>query len=852
MAKSMNNPDSSTRRQFFIDAARRSGSAGLAAALLASVERASAIEADPGSSYLDAEHVVILMQENRSFDHSYGTLQGVRGFNDPRAVTLPNQNPVWLQTNAAGETYAPFRLNIRETNATWLGSLPHSWRDQTDARNHGNHDKWLDAKPSGRKECAGMPFTLGYYDRNDLPFYYALADAFTICDQNFCSSLTGTTPNRLYLWTGTIREQQNAASAANVRNSDVDYGSTVKWATFPERLEDAGVSWKIYQNELSLVSGFTGEEDAWLSNFTDNPIEWFEQFHVFYSPSFRKFAKKAVVTLPEEIAELNRKAATADSTEAARIARERRSKERLLELITDALAKFPEDGFAKLSPRERNLHEKAFTTNSADPAYRELATLRYRDGNTTRQMSAPKGDVLHQFREDVRQGKLPTVSWLVPPENFSDHPGAPWYGSWMVSEVLNILTQNPEVWKKTIFILTYDENDGYFDHVPPFAAPDPARPETGKTSAGIDAGVEYWSLERDLEKRSKAEARGSSIGLGFRVPMVVASPWSRGGFVCSQVFDHTSVLQLLEKVISHKTGKEVREGNISAWRRAVCGDLSAAFYTPTAVTTKSLVYAKRDEVLESIHRAQFQRLPAGYRKLTAADVDACRKDRHSVSWMPRQETGVRPSVPVPYQLYASGKLSGDRKAVELAMEAQNEFFGAISVGSPFHVYAPRGFRQDPNLRTRAYAVGAGKQLTDAWALDGFENGVYHLCVCGPNGFLREIVGNAEDPLIDVHCEYDRKPQAKPTGDLAVIITNRDPQRSHAFQIVDHAYKRPAIAAVVKPASQRTTVLRLSKSFFWYDFTVRVDGFATYARRCAGRVETGKLGFSDPAMGNVTE
>jgi phospholipase C len=270
------------------------------------------------------------------------------------------------------------------------------------------------------------------------------------------------------------------------------------------------------------------------------------------------------------------------------------------------------------------------------------------------------------------------------------------------------------------------------------------------------------------------------------------------------------------------------------------------------VTTKSLVYPKRDEVLESIHKAQFQRLPAGYRKLTAADVDACRKDRRSVSWMPRQETGVRPSVPVPYQLYASGKLSGDRKAVELAMEAQNEFFGAKSAGSPFHVYAPRGFRQDPNLRTRAYAVEAGKQLTDAWALDGFENGVYHLCVCGPNGFLREITGSAEDPLIDVHCEYDRKPQAKPTGDLAVTVTNRDPHRSHAFQIVDHAYKRPAVDAVVKPGSQRTTVLRLSKSFFWYDFTVRVAGFETYARRCAGRVETGKLGFSDPAMGNVTE
>src|ERR1044071_8471336 len=99
-----------TRRQFFAQAAELSG-AGLAAALLASVERASAIPADPGSTYLDAEHVVVLMQENRSFDHAFGTLRGVRGFNDPRAVTQPNRNPVWLQTTAAGDTYAPLRLH---------------------------------------------------------------------------------------------------------------------------------------------------------------------------------------------------------------------------------------------------------------------------------------------------------------------------------------------------------------------------------------------------------------------------------------------------------------------------------------------------------------------------------------------------------------------------------------------------------------------------------------------------------------------------------------------------------------------------------------------------------------------
>ncbi len=88
----------------------------------------------------------------------------------------------------------------------------------------------------------------------------------------------------------------------------------------------------------------------------------------------------------------------------------------------------------------------------------------------------PAGDLFYQFRSDVENGKLPTVSWLASPQNFSDHPSAPWYGAWYVSEVMDILTKNPEVWKKTIFIVTYDENDGYYDHVPRSPSPTATNP----------------------------------------------------------------------------------------------------------------------------------------------------------------------------------------------------------------------------------------------------------------------------------------------------------------------------------------------------------------------------------------
>src|SRR5215470_15908296 len=276
-----------TRRDFLKQAAMASASAGFSDLLLPSIARAAQIDPKEGSSYLDGEHVVILMQENRSFDHSFGTLRGVRGFNDPRAIRLPNKNPVWLQTNAEGETYAPFRLNIKDTNATWMGSLPHSWTNQMDARNGGRYDRWLDTKRSGHKEYAAMPLTMGFYSREDIPFYYALADAFTICDQHFCSSLTGTTPNRLYFWTGTIRQDQHEDSYANVWNENVDFGTQVYWKSFPERLEENGIPWKIYQNEISMPMGLSDDEDAWLANFGDSPLQWFQQYNVQFSDKYR-------------------------------------------------------------------------------------------------------------------------------------------------------------------------------------------------------------------------------------------------------------------------------------------------------------------------------------------------------------------------------------------------------------------------------------------------------------------------------------------------------------------------------------------------------------------------------------
>jgi phospholipase C len=834
-----------TRREFLKKAAMLGAGASLTTGLPHSIAKALAINPAVGSTFLDAEHIVILMQENRSFDHCYGSLQGVRGFNDPRAITLPNKLPVWMQTNEAGETYTPFRLNIKDTNATWMGSLPHSWTDQVDALNKGRMDKWLLAKKSGHKEYKHMPLTMGHYTREDIPFYYALADAFTVCDQHFCSSLTGTTPNRSYLWTGTVREKQSGDAYANVRNENMDYDKLARWKTFPERLEEAGVSWKIYQNELSVGVGFEDEEDSWLSNFTDNPIEWFEQYHVKFHPAYRVSLPRQIEKLTAEKTTLETQLGSAGTVNPA----DKRKLDEItseLEILQHDLTHYTEENFRKLSEIQRSIHAKAFTTNRNDPKYHELTSLQYNDGGVSREVKVPSGDVLHQFREDVKNNKLPAVSWLVAPQNFSDHPGAPWYGAWYVSETMDILTSNPEVWKKTIFILTYDENDGYFDHIPPFMPVNPLRKHGGKMSANIDPNVEFVTLQQDMAKKDEAHCRESSIGLGYRVPLVIASPWSRGGNVCSQVFDHTSVIQFLELFASHKTKKQVKETNITAWRRAVCGDLVSTFQPYKGEPVKLPVRLDRDEFVERIHSAQFKGLPHGYSALTGGDREkAVAGDK---SLLTRQEKGTRTSCAIPYELYADGSLTNDKKQFRITLKADQKVFGSTAAGSPFHVYAPGSYRDENGTLAQAqnwqYAAVPGDALTDAWSLADFENDLYFLRVYGPNGFFREFKGDSGDPL-SILCAYEWK-NKKLTGNIVLELTNNQPGKI-TVAVTDMSYGQPEVKRVIAPGKTEKLTIALTASHRWYDLSVKTESFGNFAHRFAGKVEDGSIGSTDPAM-----
>ncbi|MBN9299495.1 MAG: phospholipase C, phosphocholine-specific [Filimonas sp.] len=842
-----------SRREFLRKSLLLSGAAGLTNILPASIQKALAIDPPAGSTYLDAEHIVILMQENRSFDHCFGSLQGVRGFNDPRALRLPNDNPVWFQTDAAGDTYAPFRFDIKDTKVTWMGSLPHSRASQVDANNAGKYDQWLLAKQSGNKKYAAMPLTLGHYTRQDLPFTYAMADAFTVCDQNFCSAMTSTTPNRSFFWTGKITEMENGITKANIRNDNFSFGK-MQWQTFPELLEKNGIKWKFYQNELSCGGGFSGEERSWLANFGCNLLEFFKVYNVKFAPKYIQSLQKQVDTLPGEIGKLQEESPSSDDA-ADKIKTAVKKKQEVLDNAQAELLKWNTQNFEKLSAEEKSLFFSAFTVNSGDPDYRSLVELSYTDtsGGKERKLNVPKGDILHQFREDVKTGKLPTVSWLAGPQNFSDHPSAPWYGAWYVSEILDILTQNPEVWKKTIFIVTYDENDGYFDHVPPFAIPDNNKPGTGKVSAGIETEMEHVRLENELKQGiPKKQAREAPIGLGFRVPMVIASPWSRGGKVCSEVFDHTSSLQFLETFVNKKYKKNIHLDNISEWRRTICGDLTSAFTPFNGSKLGKIPFLNRNHFVEDIYNAKFKEEPTGYKKITEKDIEKFKINPATMGIMSQQERGVRPSSALPYQLYTNGKLNTAKSSFEISFNASNELFKAAA-GSPFTVYAPGQYKDAENdnaadtARNWAFAVKAGDTITYNWPLSAFDNAQYFLRLYGPNGFYREYKGSASD-AVQVVCDYERK-NGLATGNVELKVTNNS-NAEKTISVLDFGKTKNDVTTKIAAGKTASIVLNLNSAYNWYDFSIKVTGDAAYEHRFAGRVETGKESFSDPVMGRV--
>ncbi len=266
---------SNSRRDFL----KVAGVAGSAAAFHASIGRALAIPAKRTTGTIkDVRHIVILMQENRSFDHYFGTMKGVRGFGDRHPIPLAGDKTVWFQSNGARDL-PPFHLDTARTNGLKVPGTPHSFSDAQAAWNQGKFGLWPKFKTD---------YSMGYYKREDIPFQFALAEAFTICDAYHCSITTGTDPNRIVFWSGSNFDPQVAATGTNCRDDKSEpnnlrcwikgalpepgytyAGNALEWATIPEVLEAAGVDWRIYQDPNDNWTGamhgglaFKGFRDA--------------------------------------------------------------------------------------------------------------------------------------------------------------------------------------------------------------------------------------------------------------------------------------------------------------------------------------------------------------------------------------------------------------------------------------------------------------------------------------------------------------------------------------------------------------------------------------------------------------
>lgn len=664
------------------------------AALSGSIDRAAAIPAARRSGTVqDIEHIVVLMQENRSFDHYFGSMKGVRGFGDPRPVTLPSGKPVWHQSSFGKETL-PYHPDADDLGMQFIAGLDHDWAGGHWAFNNGKYDNWILAKGTG---------TMAYLTRDDIPFHYALADKFTICDDYHCSFMGATDPNRYYMLSGHVGNDGTGGGPV-LGNQEAGYG----WTTYAERLEKAGISWKVYQDigdGLDAAGGWGWINDAYRGNYGDNSLLYFNNYR-------------------------------------------------------------------NAKPGEP-LYEKARTGTNVKAG----------DGYF---------DIL---KADVKAGRLPQISWIAAPEAFSEHPNWPAnYGAWYISHVLDALTSNPDVWSKTALFITYDENDGYFDHVvPPYP---PASASQGLST--VDTTLDHY-------KGSIGYLAGP-YGLGQRVPMIVVSPWSTGGYVCSETFDHTSILRFMENRFG------VQETNISPWRRAICGDLTSAFDFSLKVTDPADLpdtagYAPPDR---DRHNSYVPRPPAQ-------------------GTLPRQEAGARPSRPLSYAPYVDGAADLATGKYKLTFSAGDKAGAAFQVRSQKRTDGPW-----------TYTAAAGKPVSDSWN-SFYSGGSYDLTAHGPNGFLRTFKGNNKAAEPEVTARHE-------AGNLKLTLTN--PSTADAHLTVTNAYGGGRQTWTVRAGAtvEQTIDLRATKR--WYDLTIVVEDNAGYLRRLAGHVENGRAGVSDPGIATV--
>ncbi|KAH8816010.1 non-hemolytic phospholipase C precursor [Xylogone sp. PMI_703] len=242
----------------------------LSVAALASLARAGSIK--------DIKHVVLFMQENRAFNHYFGTMAGVRGFSDPNAQINPDGKSVFYQEvipemSPLTDHLLPFYLNaeggyyLNATQCMQAGS--NLWAPNHAALNGGLNNHW----PMNNSQ-----WSWGYFKKEDIPVHFGIAESWTVADMYQEGVMSCTDPNRVTWMSGSVNVpggKQNASQGGPVFDNNRTPGCEINaqgepfncypfdWKTVPEFYEDAGVSWQVYQDT---------------DNYVDDPLVFFKLF----------------------------------------------------------------------------------------------------------------------------------------------------------------------------------------------------------------------------------------------------------------------------------------------------------------------------------------------------------------------------------------------------------------------------------------------------------------------------------------------------------------------------------------------------------------------------------------------
>lgn len=667
--------DGGTSRRRFLQAAGlvaglaavgRAADAVAAPRLDAAADVAAAVLPDGYSGTMaDLKHVVILMQENRSFDHYLGQLPGVRGQGDKQVLRFQDGTTVFQQRDAAGTIVTPFA-------STSQSGCDHSFY----GANGGRWNTWVPDKGTN---------SMRYFLPQNMPWMYSLASQYTVCDMNFCSEHGPTIPNRYYLMTGTSNGETTNAGQNNYSRS---------WLTVPEQLQAAGIDWRVYSDNSgngvggSVQSGFVGDYGCNVTN------------------SFKAFDP--------------------------RIAND-----------------------ADLAPGTG----KIWKANSF--VYAPTGVV---DDDSEENLDGVLRDLIAACRPGAEH-PLPEVSWVAMPAAWSEHPAFDTvHGERYMNKVLQTLQSNPEIWNHTLVIITYDENDGLFDHVLP------PRPEPGTT--GEFSGT-------------------TPYGFGPRVPMILVSPWTRGGYVASEVFDHTSTIKFLEKWAAY-LGKPFTNPNITTWRRSVAGDLTSAI----------------DFTRPQPGPAAISDPVTGPPPTLTAD----RMKRRDISFHPHATLSEnRATGAVTAAMTLTGGPGGKAVSLQVFPDAHLPFSN-----TPFTVTAssPRQY------------------VWDARATDGR----YAFSIYGPDGFLRSFAGqvvpasqkNIGIPRVDADLVRGADPAVR-------ITLHNDGLRPVRYSLTANDYLGGD--QVLSVAAGGSVVVTWPTEEGYYDVILTADTGTGWTQRYAGRVAT---------------